>query len=103
MKLSHLVVCEITHRKLNFALGFFSITVAAGCLVGAVLLLGADRIETKQTLANEQQELELQIASAWSIGALVGRAEDRGLHRRCLSTDLPGCQHESHHQDKRFN
>lgn len=61
MKLRHLVLREITHRKLNFALGLLSIMVAAGCLVGAVLLLGADRIKTQQTLAETQEEAEAQV------------------------------------------
>jgi hypothetical protein len=72
MKLRHLVLREIMHRKLNFALGLLSIMVAAGCLVGAVLLLGADRIVTQQTLEQAQEEAQAQVDENEAIVAEFG-------------------------------
>jgi putative ABC transport system permease protein len=77
MKLSHLVVREITHRKLNFALGLLSIMVASSCLVGAVLLLGADRIETRQKLSQTQEGVQADIdANEAKVASFGAELED---------------------------
>ncbi len=48
MNVWRLVLREISHRKLNFAMGLVSVAVAVGCFVGARTLLRADEIQTEQ-------------------------------------------------------
>ena len=61
MRLWRLVLREISHRKLNFVLGLFSVTVAVACLVGALTLLQADHIRTREILAERQQQVEKRV------------------------------------------
>lgn len=58
MRLWHLVVREIRHRKLNFSLALFSVTVAIGCLIGALTLLQADELRTEELLSARQEEVK---------------------------------------------
>ena len=58
MNVLRLTLSEIRHRKLNFLLMLFSVTVAIACLVGALTLLRADEIRTQQLLEKKQQEVE---------------------------------------------
>ncbi len=62
MNVWRLVLREISHRKLNFALGLASVAVAVGCLVGALTLLRADEIRTGEILENHRVQSEQQIA-----------------------------------------
>lgn len=62
MNVWHLVLREISHRKLNFALGLLSIAVAVGCLVGALTLLRADEVRTAEILETQRSQSEQQIA-----------------------------------------
>jgi ABC-type lipoprotein release transport system permease subunit len=57
-----LLIREILHRKLNFALGVLSVMVASGSLVGAVTLLRIHDIRTNQLLEQKQAELARQMA-----------------------------------------
>ncbi len=55
MKLIHLLLREISHRKLTFIAGVLAVAIAAGCGAGAILLLeGFDR-ETENILEKKQQ------------------------------------------------
>ncbi len=58
MTLWRLVWREIVHRKVNFLLGLLSVSVAVGCLVGAVTLLKTDEIRTGQILAQKQNDVK---------------------------------------------
>ena len=51
MHIGQLVVKEVLHRKLHFALGLFSVTIAVACLVGALTLLRAHDMRTDQIIA----------------------------------------------------
>lgn len=48
MNVRRLVLREILHRKLNFAMGLLSVIVAVACLVGSLTLLRADELRTAQ-------------------------------------------------------
>jgi hypothetical protein len=58
MTLRRLVVKEILHRKLNFALGLLSVVVAVACLVGAMTLLRGHDIRTDEIVAQKEAETE---------------------------------------------
>jgi ABC-type lipoprotein release transport system permease subunit len=58
----NLLVREILHRKLNFALGVLSVVVASGSLVGAVALLQIHDAHTNRLLEAKQAELTQQMA-----------------------------------------
>ena len=62
MTIWSLLIREILHRKLNFALGVFSITVASGSLIGAVTLLRIHDINTGNILKEKQAELSANMA-----------------------------------------
>ena len=62
MNVWRLVLREISHRRLNFALGLLSVAVAVGCLVGALTLLSADEIRTAEILDTYRTASEQQIA-----------------------------------------
>lgn len=58
MSVWRLVFQEISHRKINFALGVFSVSVAVACLVGALIFLKIDDHRTESILAQKQKEIE---------------------------------------------
>lgn len=58
MTIWSLLLREILHRKLNFALAVLSVMVASGSLIGSVTLLRIHDVRTDQIL--EQKEAELQ-------------------------------------------
>jgi hypothetical protein len=62
MTIWNLLVREILHRKLNFALGVFSVMVASGSLIGALTLLRIHDIETGQILEAKQEDLDKSMA-----------------------------------------
>jgi len=61
MTVWRLVIREIQHRKLNFALGVVSVWAATGCLVAELTLLNAHDIRTKQILADKQAKAETEM------------------------------------------
>ena len=62
MTIWNLLVREILHRKLNFALGVLSVVVASGSLVGAITLLRIHDAHTNRLLEAKQAELTKQMA-----------------------------------------
>ena len=62
MTIWSLLVREILHRKLSFALGVFSVMIACGSLIGSVTLLRIHDIETGQILEAKQAELAKSMA-----------------------------------------
>ncbi|UCC98981.1 MAG: ABC transporter permease, partial [Phycisphaerales bacterium] len=62
MTIWSLLIREILHRKLNFALGVLSVVVASGSLVGAVTLLRIHDVHTNQLLEDKQAALAEQMA-----------------------------------------
>lgn len=62
MTIWNLLIREILHRKLNFALSVLSVIVASGSLVGAVALLRIHDIHTNELLEQKQAELAQQMA-----------------------------------------
>ena len=62
MTIWSLLIREILHRKLNFALAVLSVMVASGVLIGSITLLRIHDVRTDQIL--EQKEAELQQSTA---------------------------------------
>jgi putative ABC transport system permease protein len=62
MTIWSLLIREILHRKLNFALAVLSVVVASGSLIGSIALLRIHDVRTDQIL--EQKETELQQSTA---------------------------------------
>ena len=58
MTIWNLLIREILHRKLNFALAVISVMVASGSLIGSVTLLRIHDIHTGRFLEQKQAELE---------------------------------------------
>ncbi|MFH1719195.1 MAG: FtsX-like permease family protein [Planctomycetota bacterium] len=63
MTIWSLLIREILHRKLNFALAVLSVLVASGSLVGAVTLLRIHDIRTGQILERKQTDLAKKMAT----------------------------------------
>ena len=73
MSVWHLVLREISHRKLNFLLSVLSITIAVGTLVGAMTLLRADEIHTQSILADKKKEVEEAVSIRAAAVADAGK------------------------------
>ncbi|MEX1094788.1 MAG: ABC transporter permease, partial [Planctomycetales bacterium] len=58
MSVSRLILSEIAHRKGGFLVALLSVTVAVGCLVGALTLLKADDLRTAVILDEKHREVE---------------------------------------------
>lgn len=58
MKIIHLVIQEIKHRKLNALLGVLGVAIAVGVSVGAIGLLKVHDVQTEKLLTEKQQEVE---------------------------------------------
>lgn len=91
MNVWRLVLREISHRKLNFAMGLLSVALAVGCFVGAKTLLRADEIRTE--VAGQQLEDEMRkITKGLGFNILI-LAKDQDLtelHTEgTLSTSMP--------------
>lgn len=56
MTLTLLVIKELAHRRLSFALGVLSVAVAAGCLVGELTVLRAHDLRTQDLVALKERE-----------------------------------------------
>ena len=62
MTIWNLLIREILHRKMNFALAVLSVMVASGSLIGSVTLLRIHDIHTGKLLEQKQVELEQRMA-----------------------------------------
>jgi putative ABC transport system permease protein len=62
MTIWNLLIREILHRKLNFALAVLSVIVASGSLVGSVTLLRIYDSHTRKLLEQKQADLENRMA-----------------------------------------
>jgi hypothetical protein len=62
MTIWNLLIREILHRKLNFALAVLSVMVASGSLIGSVTLLKIHDTQTGKLLEQKQAELEQRMA-----------------------------------------
>src|SRR4030043_424740 len=58
MKIHHLVLKEIIHRKLNFSLSVFATLIATASLIGSIVLLRVHDIKTQSIL--QEKEVKLQ-------------------------------------------
>ena len=58
-----LIVREILHRKINFALGAVAAAVAVSCLVGSLVLLKKHDARTEQLLAAKESETRAKMAA----------------------------------------
>ena len=78
MNVWRLVMREIAHRKLNFALGVLSVAVAVACFVGSLTLLEAHEVRTHEILeartAEVQQAVEAKEAEVKEAGAALENA-----------------------------
>ena len=62
MGLARLVLREILYRKLNFALGVFSVCVAVACLVGELAVLQKHDARTEQLIAAKEKDTREKMA-----------------------------------------
>jgi putative ABC transport system permease protein len=62
MTIWNLLIREILHRKLSFALAVLSVMVASGSLIGSITLLKIHDIHTSKLLEQKQAELEQRMA-----------------------------------------
>ena len=62
MTIWRLVVSEILHRRMNFALGVLSVMVASASFIGAVTLLNIHDLHTNEILQKKQDELADRMA-----------------------------------------
>jgi putative ABC transport system permease protein len=62
MTIWNMLIREILHRKLNFALAVLSVVVASGSLIGSVTLLRIYDNQTNLLLERKQAELEERMA-----------------------------------------
>ncbi len=62
MKIQQLVIKEIRHRKLNFALSVVAALVAAASLIGSVVLLRMYDLRTSAILHQKEKELQARMA-----------------------------------------
>jgi hypothetical protein len=62
MTIWRLVISEILHRRMNFALGVLSVMVASASFIGSVTLLNIHDIRTNQILQKKQDELSKRMA-----------------------------------------
>ena len=58
MKISRLVIQEISHRFLNFILAVAGVSIAVACLVASVTMIDAGEIESGELVARRQQEVK---------------------------------------------
>lgn len=72
MNLTHLILREITHRKLSFALSVLAVAVASLSIVGADLLVRRDAEVTRRIMAEKQAETEAAIAEKLQQVAAAG-------------------------------
>lgn len=61
MNISRLVIKEILHRKLNFALGILSVLVAVGGLVAQYTILRAYDLRTGEILVEKEKQTEAEM------------------------------------------
>ena len=62
MTIWRLVVSEILHRRMNFALGVLSVMVASASFIGSVTLLNIHDLRTDQILQEKEKELSERMA-----------------------------------------
>lgn len=61
MKLRHLIIREIVHRRLGFLLALIAVIFAVGCLMGSMILLAQFDRSTETLVAAKQAEIEKQV------------------------------------------
>ncbi|MFB3891555.1 MAG: ABC transporter permease [Phycisphaerae bacterium] len=61
MSIWRLVIKEIVHRKLNFALALVAVLVAVACAVGALTLLRAHDLGTEEILADKTRKARAEL------------------------------------------
>lgn len=62
MTIWRLILREIAHRKLGFALGLISVSIAVASLAGAMTLLRAHDLRTEQLVAAKEAETQREMA-----------------------------------------
>jgi putative ABC transport system permease protein len=61
MKLRHLIIREIVHRRLGFLLALVAVIFAVGCLMGSMILLARFDLSTETLIAAKQADIEQQV------------------------------------------
>lgn len=84
MNVWRLVIQEIKHRKLSFALGLLSVTAAVATLVGAQTLLTADQIITGRLLSARQAEVESSVADKQAAVDKAGKELQDFIRKQML-------------------
>jgi len=73
MNVWRLVIREIKHRKLNFAMGLLSVAVAVASLIGAQTLLTGDRLLTGQLLSAKETEVRTAVSEKQAAVEQAGK------------------------------
>ncbi|MDA0284887.1 MAG: FtsX-like permease family protein [Planctomycetota bacterium] len=84
MSVWRLVLREMKHRKVNFAMSLLSVTVAIACLVGAQTLLRSDELQTETILTEKQTEIETAIDKRKDDVAAAGKALEDSVRKQML-------------------
>ncbi|MEO2036745.1 MAG: FtsX-like permease family protein [Planctomycetaceae bacterium] len=84
MNVWRLVVREIKHRRLNFAMGLLSVAVAVASVVGAETLLTADRIMTGRLLSAKEAEVEKSVAEKQAAVQQAGKELQDMIRKQML-------------------
>ena len=84
MNIWRLVIREIKHRRVNFAMGLLSVAVAVSGLVGAQTLLTADRIITGRLLSAKEAEVKKSVAEKQAAVKKAGKELQDVIRRQML-------------------
>jgi putative ABC transport system permease protein len=84
MGVAKLVLNEILHRRLNFVLTLFSVTIAIACLVGSQTLLSGDELLTQELLAEKRANVEAAVAEREAAVKETGKALEDAIRKQML-------------------
>jgi len=84
MNVGRLVIREIGHRKLNFAMGILSVAAAVASLVGAQTLLSADQVITNRLLSAKEAEVEQAVADERAAVEKAGKELQDFIRKQML-------------------
>ncbi len=84
MSLTHLILREISHRKLSFALSVLAVAVAALSIVVADLVLRRDVVVTRHIMSQKQAETEAAIAEREREVQAAGAELENAIRKQML-------------------
>jgi len=84
MSIMRLVLNEIRHRNLNFALTLLSVTIAVSCFTGAQTLLRSDEVQTGDILTKKTAEVETAVTKREEAVKAAGKALEDSVRKQML-------------------